>query len=73
MTSSTGYGYESGERRNAQNRLDTAIDHQQRLEERHEAARGTSAEFGASVDLREAEQQVAARRAWSRWVERDDL
>lgn len=65
------YGREDAtERSRAVGRLETALDEQHRLTERYDAARGSSTEMTAYADLREAGEQVAARDAWVRWLDR---
>jgi hypothetical protein len=71
MTTSTDEG-SGGERRRAADRLEAAVDHRRTVEERADAAAGTSDELGAVVDLQDAREQVRAREAWIAWTERDD-
>lgn len=66
-----GYGRENAdERSNATDRLEAALGEQHRLTNRYDAARGTSTEMTAYADLREAGEQVAARDAWVKWLDR---
>ena len=53
-------------------RLQVARDERDRIRVEHEQARGSSDELGAAVELEAAEQQVGAREAWQRYVERHD-
>jgi hypothetical protein len=70
MTQSN-YGREdASERSRATGRLETALGEQHRLTERYDAARGTSTEMTAYADLREAGEQVSARDAWVKWLDR---
>jgi len=55
----------------AVHRLEEALEEQDRLEVRFDAAVGTSSEFGAYVRLQSSGEQVAARQAWLNWVERE--
>jgi hypothetical protein len=65
------YGREDAdERSSATGRLETALGEQHRFAERYDAARGTSTEMTAYADLREAGEQVAARDAWVKWLDR---
>jgi hypothetical protein len=59
----------SAEHDRAAQRLSAAVTEQDRVRELFDGAIGTSTEFGAYVRLREAGDQVAARRAWVRWVD----
>lgn len=70
MTRSRNGREDAGERSRATGRLDTALGEQHRLTERYDAARGTSTEMTAYADLREAGEQVAARDAWVKWLDR---
>ena len=72
MTTSTDEGAGGVERRRAADRLEAAVDHRRTVEERADAATGTSGELGAVVDLQDAREQVRAREAWIAWAERDD-
>jgi hypothetical protein len=64
-------GYErSDEQLTATDRLKTALEEQTRLTGRYEAAAGTGSEMNAYSRLREANEQVAAREAWVKWVDR---
>jgi len=51
-------------------RLDAAKEHRQHRIESHRAAQGTQQEADAANGLAAAEEQVAAREAWVKWVER---
>jgi hypothetical protein len=51
-------------------RLDEARDDQRKASEAHEASKQTPREPAAASDLAAAEDQVAAREAWTGWVER---
>jgi hypothetical protein len=53
----------------AARRLRAAIAEQDRLTYRHEEAVGTASEAGADAERRAADEQVAARDAWLRWVD----
>jgi hypothetical protein len=61
----------SKEHDRAKQRLDAAFAEQERLTGCHEAALGTPAELSADVELHAADEQVAAREAWLRWVDDD--
>jgi hypothetical protein len=52
-------------------RLGTAFAEQERSTVRYEGALGTPVELAAEVELHVADEQVAARQAWLRWVEDD--
>jgi hypothetical protein len=52
-------------------RLGAALAEQDRVTGRLDAAIGTSSEMNAYTDLREAGEQVSARDAWVKWLERD--
>jgi hypothetical protein len=58
--------HDCGERR-----LRAALAEQRRSSDRYDAAVGRSARLLAAVDLHAADQEVAARDAWLRWVEDD--
>lgn len=58
-------------RMDAIERLQEARDEQQRRAEQHDAARGSSGELSAQVELQGAEEQFAAREAWVQWTRRD--
>lgn len=60
-----------GEEQQAAARLDAALEGERRAQERQDGARGASSEATASADLHEAQEQVAAREAWMKWIERD--
>jgi hypothetical protein len=62
----------SPEYEGATRRLKAALVEQDRLEERFDAAVGTSSEFGAYVRLRAAGAEVNAREVWLRWVDDPD-
>ncbi len=70
MTQSNYGRDDAGERSRATGRLETALGEQHRLTGRYDAARGSSSEMTAYADLREAGEQVAARDAWVRWIDR---
>jgi hypothetical protein len=53
-------------------RLQVAREERDRIRGEHEQARGSSDELGAAVELQAAEQQVSAREAWQRYVQRHD-
>jgi hypothetical protein len=55
----------------AQRRLAVALDEQRRSSDRYDAAVGGSARLLAAVGLYAADQEVAARVAWLRWVDDD--
>ena len=55
----------------AKRRLDAALAEQHRSSDRYDAAVGRSAHLLAAVDLHAADQEVAARKAWLRWVDDD--
>ena len=61
----------SDARDDAVQRLETALVEQDRLGERHQAAIGTSSEFGAHVRLGAAGDEVAARQAWLNSIDDD--
>ena len=61
----------SNEHDRAQRRLGAARAEQGRARERNEAAVGGSAHLLAAVGLHAADQEVAAREAWLRWVDED--
>jgi hypothetical protein len=61
----------SQEHDRAERRLLAALDEQRRSSERYDAAVGGSARLLAAVGLHLADQEVAARDAWLRWVEDD--
>lgn len=61
---------DAGERSRATGRLEAALGEQHRLTGRYDVARGTSSEMTAYADLREAGEQVAARDAWVKWLDR---
>jgi hypothetical protein len=50
-------------------RLDSAVDDDERMSKQYAAARGTSGERGALVELAAANEQLAAREAWVKYVE----
>lgn len=62
----------SEEQASALKRLGTALVEQDRLSECCGAAIGTSDEPGALVRLSAADEDVASREAWLRWVEDDE-
>lgn len=51
-------------------RLRDARTEQERCVEQHDAARGSTNELAAQVDLQTADEQFAAREAWAKWTER---
>ena len=55
----------------AERRLGAALAEQHRSSERYDAAVGKSAELPAEVAVHAADQEVAARDAWLRWVDDD--
>jgi hypothetical protein len=57
----------------AERRLTAALTEEQRLSDRHEAAVGTAGELAASVELRAATGQVAARNAWLECVDTEQM
>jgi hypothetical protein len=59
----------SEQRDSAVQRLEAALVERGRLDERFDAAVGTSTEFGAYVRLRAADAQVRAREVWLNWVD----
>ncbi len=59
----------SQEHDRALQRLEAALVEQNRLGERFDAAIGTSTESGAYARLRDAADQVTARKAWANWVD----
>jgi hypothetical protein len=50
-------------------RLEAAMETQDRSRARYATAIGTSAELGAYIALRAAGEQVSARGAWLKWVD----
>jgi hypothetical protein len=63
----------SSERDGAVRRLESALEEQNRLRSRYDAAIGTSTELGAYVALRVAAEHVSARGAWLEWIDDGDL
>ena len=61
----------SSERDRAERRLGAALVEQQRSSDRYDAAVGGSARLLAAVGLYAADQEVAARDAWLRWLAED--
>ena len=59
------------ERDRAERRLSAALADQHRSRDRYDAAAGGSARLLAAVGLHAADQEVAAREAWLRWVDDD--
>ena len=55
----------------AERRLGAALAEQQRSSDRYDAAVGGPAHRGAAVRVHAADQEVAARDAWLRWVDDD--
>jgi hypothetical protein len=60
-------------RDDAVQRLETALGEQDRASERYGAAVGTSSELGAYARHRGAGDVVAAREAWLKQIDRDDV
>jgi hypothetical protein len=52
-------------------RFEAAREERDRRAGEYSAARGSPDELPASVELRAAEEQLAAREAWLKWTERD--
>jgi hypothetical protein len=50
-------------------RLDAAVDNRERLSEQNDAVRGTAGERGGVVALAAANEQLAAREAWVKYIE----
>jgi hypothetical protein len=61
----------SEEHDRAAERLDAALAEQGRLTGCREEATGTPSELSADVQLHAADEQVAAREAWLRWIDDD--
>ena len=61
------------ERERAQRRLDDALELRERSSERLHAAKGTTAELDAYVQLNEAEEEVAARDRWVEWADGEEI
>jgi hypothetical protein len=55
----------------AERRLGAALSERRRSSDRYDAAVGGYARLLAAVDLHAADQEVAARDAWLRWVDDD--
>jgi len=53
----------------AEQRLGAALAEQHRLSDRYDAAMGTLAELDAEVAVHGADQEVAARDAWLKWID----
>jgi hypothetical protein len=53
----------------ARERVDVAANERARLRDEHQRAKGTSRELQAGTSLRAADDEVAARERWLRWVE----
>jgi hypothetical protein len=51
-------------------RLDAAKEDRRRRSEHHQTAHGTDHERGAAAGVAAADERVAAREAWVKWVER---
>jgi hypothetical protein len=51
-------------------RFDAAVDDRRRLSEQDDAVRGTAAERDAVVELAAVNEQLAAREAWVKYIER---
>jgi hypothetical protein len=63
---------DSQEHENAEARLQTARERRDLVEDRSDAATASGeGAFEASVALQGAEEEVAAREAWTKWVNRD--
>ena len=56
--------------RSALQRLETAHTEQRHRSEVHDAAQGSPSEPSAASELAGANEQVAAREAWVKWIER---
>jgi hypothetical protein len=52
-------------------RFKSAREERDRRASQYEAVSGSSNELGAFTQLRAAEEQLAAREAWLKWIERD--
>jgi hypothetical protein len=50
--------------------LDAAVDDRQRVSHQSDAVRGTTDERGAVAALAAANEQLAAREAWAKYIER---
>jgi hypothetical protein len=62
----------SEEHHRAEERVDDARESRDAMEDRRAAAHSSGdGEFEAAVELRAAEEQLAAREAWARWIESD--
>ena len=61
----------SNEHDRAERRLASALAEQDRSRDRYDAAVGKSAHLLAAVGVHAADQEVAARDAWLRWVDDD--
>ena len=62
----------SQEHESAEARLEEARERREAVEDRRDSANASAdGEFETSVELQAAEEQVAAREAWVKWVERD--
>jgi hypothetical protein len=57
----------------AAERFQAARRERDRRADAHDEARGSAGEPSSLVDLRAAEDTFAAREAWLKWTERDDL
>jgi hypothetical protein len=55
----------------AVDRFRAAAEERDRRAEQFDAASGSSGELSAFTELQAAEQQLAARKAWLTWTERD--
>lgn len=60
----------SAAHKSALQRLDSARDEQREKSEAHEAARGTPGQHAAASELAGANDEMAAREAWVKWIER---
>jgi hypothetical protein len=72
MTGDHRYGGACDAHARALERVDTAARERSRLSDECERARGTSRELRADTSLRAANDEVAARQRWLRWVEERD-
>jgi hypothetical protein len=72
MTGEHPYGGAGDAHSRALERVDTAANERSRIHDECERARGTSRELQADTSLRAANDEVAARERWLRWVEERD-
>jgi hypothetical protein len=63
---------QSTEHDRAAQRLEVALAEQHRLSDRYDAATGRPADLTAEVALHAADQEVAARESWLKWVDDED-